>query len=95
MPTGETLFKVFVLSSFLQLITNMALHMANSGGWGYVVLYGMITGCLGVIYMSVLNHLIRGESLSLKAALQVANIDKEVEEWEHDREYGVCIRAWR
>ena len=77
LPTAETL-QVVVISSFLQLILSLTLHLATKDNTGYdkVVLYGIICGCFGTLCISLLNSWIRGESPSLRLALSVDQIDK-------------------
>ena len=74
MPSGETL-QVVVLSSFVQLIISLGLHMWSTGSYRLVILYGLFIGLVGAIFNSVLNAWIRGESISLRRALQVDRID--------------------
>ena len=72
-PSGETL-QVLVLSSFVQLIICLSLHSWSTGSYGLVYLYGAIAGTCGAMFVSLLNAWIRGESVSLRNALEVDQI---------------------
>jgi hypothetical protein len=54
------------------------MHMyVGTGSDAFVIQWGLMIGVIGAFTISLLNHWIRGESLSLKNALQVQNIDKQ------------------
>ena len=74
-PSGETL-QVFVLSGFVQLLVSLALHMSSTGTFYLVYLYGLITAIVGAAFTGIFNAWIRGESVSLRAALSVEKIDR-------------------
>ena len=92
LPSSETL-QVLVLSSFVQLILSLSLHLATQhiGGLHLVVVFGLAIGCVGTLFMSLLNSWIRGESPSLRAALSVDQIDDQAPGWfgpdDAEREY--------
>jgi len=80
MPSGETL-QVLVLSSFFQLIMSIVAHSvspapSSSTALNTVYLYGAGIGILGAVFIAVLNAWIRGESISLRKALDVGKIDR-------------------
>ena len=93
-PTGETI-QVIVLSSFFQIIMSVALHVASpapssSEALGFVYLYAVIIGVIGACFIAILNAWIRGESLSLRNALSVGDINRLGGSlaWEHDEDDG-------
>ena len=91
MPSGETL-QVFVLSSYFQIILSILAHTyiapapSSSAAFQFVYLYGIIIGVIGAAFIAILNAWIRGESISLRNALSVAQIDRlgGSKEWEGD-----------
>lgn len=93
-PTGETI-QVIVLSSFFQIILSVALHMASpapssSEALGFVYLYAGFIGVVGACFIAILNAWIRGESLSLRNALSVGDINRLGGSlaWEIDEDVG-------
>ena len=97
MPTAETL-QVLVLSCFLQLILSASLHLGlkHLGSFGFATLLGVGIGVIGAVFMALLNAWIRGESISLRKALDVRNVDKAPIEWMiegDDKEYGLLYEA--
>ena len=83
-PSAETL-QIFVISSFVQLILLLGLHYSSQDVDLYIS-YGLLSGCVGVVFTSLLNSWIRGESVSLRNALSVDKIDKQVPGWQDDVE---------
>ena len=79
-PSAESI-QVFVLSAFLQLILSLSLHLVHTGTMDIVVLWGVIIALVGTAFNFVLNAWIRGESMSLREALSVDQIDKEAPGW--------------
>ena len=83
---------------FVQMILSLSLHLASgesSSDFMRVVLYGLGIGVVGAMFTAVLNSWIRGQSLSLRKALSVDQIDK-VTEWttnDGDREYRQVYEA--
>jgi len=101
MPTAETL-QVLVLSSFVQLILNLSLHLTFretenfQKAFPLVIFFGVGVGAVGTLFNSLLNSWIRGESPSLRAALSVDQIDKLGTDWvdaDANREYRQVYEA--
>jgi len=79
--------QVFVLSIFLQLVLLQMMHAVRKIPPGdkvilYAALYCAFIGFLGTVFNFVLNQWIRGESISLRKALEVDRIDKRVVDWD-------------
>ena len=85
LPSSETL-QVIVQSSFVQLVLCLSLHMVQTGGYGWVALWGMASACVGATFIALLNSWVRGESVSLRDALSVDRIDKHPEGWTDELE---------
>ena len=80
-PTTETV-QVLVLSSFFQLILCLLCHWAlpfmPEAEYTMLTWYlGIVIGALGACFQSGFNRWVRGESLSLRAALAVDKINKK------------------
>ena len=75
-PPPLRIWQVVVISASMQLIISLALHMSVTGTYGLVVVHGLVTACVGTLTTFVLNAWIRGESMDLRKALSVDQIDK-------------------
>ena len=100
-PTTETV-QVLVLSSFFQLILCLLCHWAlpfmPEAEYTMLTWYlGIVIGVLGACFQSGFNRWVRGESLSLRAALAVDKINKkpgESDGWcDEEREYRCVYEA--
>ncbi len=100
LPTSETL-QVFVLNSFFQLILCLLCHMTMpympEEQYTMITAYlAVVVGIVGAFFQGCFNSWVRGESLSLRAALAVDQIDKDGggDEWaDEEREYRVVYEA--
>ena len=70
-----------VQSAFVQLIVILSLHMLSTGSFAHVALHGAVAACVGAIFIALLNSFVRGESISLRLALSVDEIDRHPEGW--------------
>ena len=81
LPSIQTL-QVVLLAVWVMLCMCLLLHHSmGTSTLGDIILVAIIAGIVGIVFIAVANHWIRGESLSLRNALLREHIDRQPAGW--------------